>query len=214
MPRSFPESIQLIGVVETEGDGQGEDVRHVTINPNYRRYGNASNESFFYFINRILPAMNPTQSKFKQDKDKKLISEMFSVADEAFALVVLFNEYDVWEEQIIAEDEGRQPAKKKRFCDSKSGRRDGWKREGKNLFFKLCMEVEKLRSDPETGKELEEKVKYRLAGGCEEQDEEGNDESGQEPDIDIYKSANFVKMLAECDDDDHGDKDVTDIDSD
>ena len=64
-----------------------------------------------------------------------------------------------------------------------------------------------------TGKELEEKVKYRLAGGCEEQDEEGNIESGQEPDLDIYKSANFVRMLAECDDD-QGDKDVTDIDSD
>ena len=135
MPRSFLESIQLIGVVETEGDGEGEDVRHVTINPNYRRYGNASNESFFYFVNRILPAMNPTQSKFKQDKDKKLISEMFSVADEAFALVVLFNEYDVWEEQIIAEDEGRQPAKKKSSVTQKVvGGMDG-KGKGKICFL-------------------------------------------------------------------------------
>ena len=75
------------------------------------------------------------------------------------------------------------------------------------------MEVERLRSDPETGKELEEKVKYRLAGGCKEQDEEGNNKSSQERDVDIYKSANFVRMLAECDDEE-GDKDVTDTDSD
>ena len=98
----FLESIQLIGVVENEDDGEDDDARHITINPNYQRYGNACSKSFLNFVNRILSAMNPTQSKLKQDKERKLISNMFSVADEAFVLVVVFfNQYDVWEEQII-----------------------------------------------------------------------------------------------------------------
>ena len=40
--------------------------------------------------------MNPSVSNYKRDKNRKLISEIFSVADEAFGLVMLYNEYDVW----------------------------------------------------------------------------------------------------------------------
>ena len=48
---------------------------------------------------------------------------MFSVADEVFALIMLYNEYDVWEDQNKREGNINKTKEKKKFLDSKNGRR-------------------------------------------------------------------------------------------
>ena len=86
--------------------------------------------------------MNPSVSNYKKDKSTKLISEIFSVADEAFGLVMLYNEYDVWADASFTKT--KESNQKKKFLDARSGRKDGWTEEGKNLFYELCEEVNKL----------------------------------------------------------------------
>ena len=68
--------------------------------------------------------MNPSVSNYKRDKNRKLISEIFSVADEAFGLVMLYNKYDVWagNTTTVTKENGQ----KRKLLDSKSGRKDGW----------------------------------------------------------------------------------------
>ena len=69
------------------GDNSG-----IIINPNYRHYGtDADNEEFLYFVTRILLTINPTITNFKANKKNKLISEMFTIEDEAFGLVLVHN---------------------------------------------------------------------------------------------------------------------------
>lgn len=140
----------------------------VVINPEYRK---EVDEDFYYFVTRVLPAMNPSVSNYKRDKNKKLISDIFSVADEAFGLIMLHNEYDVWKGNYFKTS--KTNSNKKKFLDAKSGRRDGWTEEGKNLFYELCEEVKKLRDQPETGLEIETQIKNRLLGIT---DGEDNDE--------------------------------------
>eukprot|EP00536_Pseudo-nitzschia_multiseries_P004087 jgi/Psemu1/9233/gm1.9233_g len=50
-------------------------------------------------VTRILSAINPVGTNFKQRKETELISEIFSVTDEAFALMIIDNEFGNWEKQ-------------------------------------------------------------------------------------------------------------------
>ena len=131
----------------------------ITLNTNYRRYGNARNKEFNYFVTRILPAINPTFSDFRRQKGTKLLSEMFTITDEAFGLIMLYNEYNVWDmQQQFKEglvDEASAKIVKKRFIDAKSGKREGWVGGGRTLFNMLCKKIQQLRLDPVTGSEFE-----------------------------------------------------------
>ena len=51
----------------------------------------------YYFLIRILLEINPRNCTIEQNKSKRLVSELFSVSDEAFGLMILYNEYHVWE---------------------------------------------------------------------------------------------------------------------
>eukprot|EP00536_Pseudo-nitzschia_multiseries_P002313 jgi/Psemu1/5277/gm1.5277_g len=121
----------------------------------YRRYGNADNEEFYYFVTRILSAVNPVGTNFKQKKATMLISDIFSVTDEAFALMIIENEYRNWEKQKQRKLDGTdatQTKKKymrKKHCDSK-------------MFARLCKKIKTLREDPETGKKLEKMMLERF----------------------------------------------------
>ena len=59
--------------------------------------------------------MNPSVYNYKRDMDNKLMSEIFSVADEAFWLVMLYNEYDVWEG--VTTTVTKENSLKKQFSD-------------------------------------------------------------------------------------------------
>ena len=80
VPSSFPGTIGLL----MEPNQQG-----VILSEEYRRYGEVVNDDFDYFISRILPAVNPSKSKFNERKGRTLIGEMFSVTDEAFGLMII-----------------------------------------------------------------------------------------------------------------------------
>eukprot|EP00957_Ditylum_brightwellii_P170292 12962541-Ditylum_brightwellii.AAC.1 len=96
----------------------------------YRNYGNADNEDFYYFVTKILSAIDPANNNFKQRKDKDMISDIFSVTDEAFGLMIIYNEHDVWRNQRERKLDGTVDWKRKRFCDARSGSRQGWMEEG------------------------------------------------------------------------------------
>eukprot|EP00536_Pseudo-nitzschia_multiseries_P001918 jgi/Psemu1/4492/gm1.4492_g len=116
------------------------------LNPQYRRYNDAETEDFHYFVTRIMSAINPTNSNFKQQKERNLLSDIFSVAGEAFVLILIYNEHHVW----------------RKFCDSDSGSRNGWMEERQELFSDLCDKVVKLRNQPETERELEEMMREKF----------------------------------------------------
>jgi len=81
--RDFPGSVGLVD----PGDGSG-----MIINPNYRHYGtDADNEEFQYFVTRILSSINPAITNFKGNFINNMISEMFSIEDEAFGLILVHN---------------------------------------------------------------------------------------------------------------------------
>ena len=155
VPSSFPGSIGLL----MEPNQQG-----VILSEEYRRYGEVVNDDFDYFISRILPAVNPSKSKFNERKGRTLIGEMFSVTDEAFGLMIIYNEHHVWEEQEEAKRRGielsRSNRKRKRFCDGKSGNKQGWMEAGRNIFNKLCKELKTRRDQT---KDLEENIMSRFA---------------------------------------------------
>ena len=101
---------------------------------------------------------------------------MFSIEDEAFGLILVHNEVERWIDQLEEdsaaggttcngekEDLGSIKTNKK-FCDPKSGNRDGWTKEGIELFNYLCGAVQKLRNDNETGCILEAKLRQKFVG--------------------------------------------------
>eukprot|EP00536_Pseudo-nitzschia_multiseries_P014043 jgi/Psemu1/37351/gm1.37351_g len=122
----------------------------------YGRYIKADNEEFYYFVTRILSAVNPVGTNFKQRKATELISDIFSVTDEAFALMIIDNEFGNWEKQkkrkLDATDVTQTKKKymRKKYCDLKSGSADGWDKTGQIVFARLCKKVKTLREDRKT----------------------------------------------------------------
>ena len=159
VPASFPGSIGLVK--------DPEDSNRVVINPLYRQYGDTTNKEFNYFLSRIVQAINPTKTMYSQRKHKERIGEIFSVTDEAFGLLIIYNEHHVWKSQDEAKrrDPGTKETvrKRKKFCDSTSGSRQGWMTAGLDLMNDLCIEISKLRKEQETGEDLEISIRDKFA---------------------------------------------------
>ena len=159
VPKKFPGTISIVDDKEN----------NTLLHPDYRRNNNGSdkneNENFNYFVTRLLAKLNPLRTCFRARKKNELISEIFTVTDEAFVLFVLYNELHCWEGQI--EDmnkgiKGRGLVRAKRFCNGASGKKEAWSKDGLNLFYKLVGEVQKRRDDT---KKLEEDMRATMAGG-------------------------------------------------
>ena len=137
----------------------------VIINPNYRR--DPENEDFKYFISRILPAMNPSKSKFSTSKTQSVLSDIFTPCDEAYGLLLIHNELHVWEQQEDRKNTGveTENKEKKRFTNGKLG--NGWSMQGRNLFTKLAQHITILRERDVTGSILERSLlrTYREESG-------------------------------------------------
>ena len=137
VPKSFPGSLAL-----TE-NSKGK----IGLNPDYRK---AASDEFTYFFTRILSAINQSRSKFEDRKHKELISQIYSVMDEAYGLMIIHNEHHVWleqEEMMKQGLTGQKIKKRKRYCNSSSGKKEGWTKGGVRLFYDLCREVEKRREE-------------------------------------------------------------------
>ena len=68
---------------------------------NYRIYGPGDTEedqqaAFVWFVENILAKISSTRTKFIDHRTDKLVSNIFSAEDEAWALLILKNEYKVW----------------------------------------------------------------------------------------------------------------------
>ena len=104
MPEEFPGTIGLVS------DKKGK----IILNLYYR----SNNEEFDYFITQMLSAMNPTYNKFGYRKNRELTSEIYSVLDEAYELLVIYNEHHVWKEQELMKQNGRNGTMLKKESDS------------------------------------------------------------------------------------------------
>ena len=112
----------------------------------------------------MLPTVTATKTRgYDSRKQHHLVSEIFTVTDEAFVLFVLYNEFDNWEEQnkLIAQGmKGPELVKEKRFCSGKSGKKNSWSERGLNCFYKLVGEVYERRQET---KKMEEEMRAKMA---------------------------------------------------
>ena len=84
VPESFPGTIML-----KMHNGK------IILDPKYRKYNECKNEEFDYFTRQILAVSNPNVNKYKERKYKDLISDIYTVADEVFGLLMIYNECHV-----------------------------------------------------------------------------------------------------------------------
>ena len=137
VPESFPGSILLQRI---EGK--------LSLHPLYRNYGGNKNEVFDYFARQILLVSNPSFNRYNERCGNELISEIYTVPDEAFGLLIIYNECHVWQKQVEQKKRKEKVTRnRKRFCDGKSGNRQGWTSEGITLFHSLCIQVRDRRKE-------------------------------------------------------------------
>ena len=149
---------------------------------NYRKYGLGDTEgdqqaAFVWFVENILAKVSPTRTKFITNRTDLLVSEIFSAEDEAWALLILSNEYRVWlwdennpssrieadTETLQSKNNGKKPrgrhgkpkgAPRKKYTSGRSGIKNrechGWREEGVELYHALVKEVKKRRSTQES----------------------------------------------------------------
>lgn len=136
----------------------GSFVRH-NPNPNdkyrrYEEYGGGGDADFLWFVENVLSAHNVLWTKFVQRKSSATISEIFTIQDEAFALVVLLNEFHCWEldwkkqqrkknPNAETHTENMPPGVGGKFVSKKSGKKQSLDDLGRNLFHQLCNQVQK-----------------------------------------------------------------------
>eukprot|EP00536_Pseudo-nitzschia_multiseries_P017024 jgi/Psemu1/48996/gm1.48996_g len=137
VPPTFPHTARLLNM----NPGTGP-----ILHPEYRKKGIVGDEDFYYF----------------QSKETMLISDIFLVSDEAFGLMILHNEHHVWVNNRDRKKDETIRRERKRYCDAKSGSRDGWMLEGVETFDRVCEELVKLRKQAETGRDLEVKLRDRF----------------------------------------------------
>ena len=130
------------------------DSEEIVLPENYRRWDEPPME-FRYFVENVIQAVRPNETKFNELKANTRISEIFTVSDEAFALVILLNEYHCWDRNGSAE---------KRFVSAKSGNKQGWSVRGLNAYTTLCTEVKRRRLE-ECSNELERIMMSEYAAG-------------------------------------------------
>lgn len=134
----------------------------------YRMYKRGQMDpAFDYFVSRILAAICPTVTCFNKKKERHLISNIFTESDEAFALLILHNEFHRWYEDAERAEENRgrgvRHRKRKKFVDAISGETASWSKEGLALYNKLVIHVKELRNNANTGYQLEEAMRQMYA---------------------------------------------------
>ena len=96
----------------------------------------------------------------------KTLSEMFTVSDKAFGLLMLLNEFDSWKAKANEESTGAKAGcTTKRFVDGRSGNKEGWNVAGINTCKRPCKNSVKLQGSG-SSLELEETMKRENAIHC------------------------------------------------
>ena len=200
LPEGFPrELLPLIGV-----DGS------VKMSDTYRKYDcdndtdSAAEKQFVWFVENIVSKINPRKTEYPSRCAHHEISNIFHETDEAWGLMILLNEYEVWEWEAAK----RMSDNKVLYCEAnKKPKTRFTSRENTNskrqfsgrdieMFQDICRLVRLRRSD-DVSKEWEKKFMARkhrdkiaaagrgmgtAAGGCgvlsEGEGGIGNDENG------------------------------------
>lgn len=180
VPDRFPGTVRV-----SDWDMKDKEVK--VLHPCYRAYGTVDNPEFYYFVTRILASVNARNNNFNGNTKgtERLLSEIFTVEDEAFALLMLYNELHVWESALKKKKDKSVKLEQKRYCDAKSGRRDGWAREGKVMYNKICAEIKELRQDPQTGEEFEKHMRERFREECRRKNGRAIVPTNSEPRVDV-----------------------------
>lgn len=135
-----------------------------------KHYRKRNNEEFRYFISRMVPTMNPSGHQFLLKRGIELVSDILSASDEAYALMVIYNEIHRWDADVQNDNRSGEPHSRKetklpkKFNFSKSGQKDGWSIEGRQLFGKLHKEITKRHAENKlNGSKLEEAIRDMYA---------------------------------------------------
>ena len=136
--------------------------------PNYCCFDDEGLEEFEYFGDKILSRLRPRDTKYKGRKIKEPPSTNFTPSDEAFVLLMIYKEIDRWKNipdpaTLETTEVSKKPKQKntveKKLCSATRGSSDGWKEEGKQMYFALVGKIERtLRKDPFTGSDFEHKL--------------------------------------------------------
>ena len=113
---------------------------------------------FIWFISVFLSRIQPLRTKFGEKCTEKNVSDIYTVSDEAYGLLVLHNYKEAWDQQLKWKREGVKGSKlccKSKYIDCKIGSKAAWGRSGMNTYNELCKYVEKRRSE---SKMFEKKV--------------------------------------------------------
>ena len=130
--------------------------------------------AFVWFLGHILVECGPNRkNKYNDRKSREKISDIFTPKDEAWGLLILLNEYQVWEfdmknpaEKPAAVNDSDNahslygvPKKKprgrankpsggprKKFTDGRSGNKDGWSQSGRSAYNQLVKLVVERRN--------------------------------------------------------------------
>ena len=149
----------------------------------YRDFGENGNEEFEYFVKRLLLRLDPRRTKYRNKKEycQKPYDTAFTISDEAFALLVLDNDLEVWNKQIElkrtdkdAKIRGR--GFKRKYVQLFKKGPTGWSKKGKAIYAMLKHQLDEVRRQK---KESTDKYWNKF---CEEAGAPGNTQqnSGEE----------------------------------
>ena len=155
VPYLFPAGLNIDDLINKETIVEPEDTLLIS-------YRTVCDDDFFYFVTRILAAVNASNTTFDSKKTSILLSDIFSVSDEAYALITLLNECHVWEEQAKDKSERDESKMKRKFVNATSGKKNSWTKEGMKIFHILCNKIAALRNDSVRGKGFEEMLRTKF----------------------------------------------------
>lgn len=109
----LPEGFPLAILPKVGNDGS------VELQDSYRMYGNGetdnkeAEEQFVWFIENIVAKINPRKCEYHSRCPHHDISQIFDHSDEAWGLMILLNEYEVWEWEAEKKMSGCEPSNPK-----------------------------------------------------------------------------------------------------
>eukprot|EP00536_Pseudo-nitzschia_multiseries_P002836 jgi/Psemu1/6391/gm1.6391_g len=93
------------------------------------------------FPGTVLITENKNTNSENRKSFRTTISNIFILSHEAFALLFLYNDYNLW----LNTTKGTR--KRKTLTESKSGNREGWSTQGRILYKCVLSEIEKRRKE-------------------------------------------------------------------
>jgi len=145
------------------------------------------NRGFEFFYDRIIQGVTGKKAwkKYQWKEALKPMGDMdISVTDEAFALWVLVNNFEKWEEQVIQNTETIKSGGKFIIMERKGNvTGDGWTKEGWEAFNSLC---NKVMHDRLENAALEQQVLTRKQDGRQESNKRKKRQKREEPEEEAF----------------------------